>query len=193
MNVADDFKIIAFQTAKKWEHWLAKNQATSNGVWLRFFKKASATASVTHADALDAALCHGWIDGQVKKHDAESWLHKFTPRRPRSIWSKRNRERVERLTEAGRMNSAGLKQADEARADGRWNRAYDSPSKMLVPEDFTAMLSQNNKAKTFFESLNRANTYAIAWRLQTATKPATREKRMAAILAMLEAGKKFHG
>jgi len=190
---ASDFEIIAFPTAKAWRQWLAKNHAGSDGVWLRFFKKDSGAASVTHAEALDAALCHGWIDGQVKKHDEKSWLHKFTPRRPRSIWSKRNRERVEQLTEAGKMKPAGLKQADAAKADGRWDRAYDSPSQMTVPEDFMKMLSRNKKAKTFFESLNKANTYAIAWRLQTTIKPETREKRMTAILAMLADGKKFHG
>jgi uncharacterized protein YdeI (YjbR/CyaY-like superfamily) len=191
-TVQSDFKIRAFPTAKAWEQWLAKNHTSSKGLWLRFFKKSSSVKSVTHAEALDEALCHGWIDGQVKKYDDESWLHKFTPRRPRSIWSKRNRDQIGHLTEADRMKPAGLKEAEAARADGRWEKAYDSPGKMVVPEDFMKELSRNKKAKTFFETLNKANTYAIAWRLQTAKKPETREKRLKAILAMLAAGKKFH-
>ena len=192
MGAKNDSEIIAFPSAKKWERWLAKTHASSRGVWLRFFKKGSGVASVTHAEALAAALCYGWIDGQLKKYDEESWLHKFTPRRPKSVWSKRNRELVERLAEAGKMRPAGLKEVEAAKADGRWDRAYDSPSKMTVPEDFLKELSKNKKARMLFETLNKANTYAIAWRLQTAKKPQTREKRMRAIIAMLAKRKKFH-
>lgn len=193
MSDAIEYEVIAFPSAKAWRQWLTKHHGRSNGIWLRFFKKGSEVATVSHAEALDAALCHGWIDGQIKKYDEKSWLHKFTPRRPRSIWSKRNCDHVERLTAAGEMKLAGLKQAEAAKADGRWAQAYDSPSQMLVPDDLLKALARNKKAKAFFESLNRANTYAIAWRLQTAKKPETREKRMKAILAMLAAGKKFHG
>jgi uncharacterized protein YdeI (YjbR/CyaY-like superfamily) len=192
MNAKGDLEITAFPSAKEWEHWLAKNHVTSSGVWLRFFKKDSGIPSVTHAEALGDALCYGWIDGQLEKHDKESWLRKFTPRRPKSVWSKRNRELVERLTEAGKMRPAGLKEVEAAKADGRWNRAYDSPSKMTVPEDFLKALSKNKKARTLFETLNKANTYAIAWRLQTAKKPETRAKRIIAIIDMLAAGKKLH-
>jgi uncharacterized protein YdeI (YjbR/CyaY-like superfamily) len=128
----------------------------------------------------------------VKPCDAESWLHKFTPRRPRSIWSKRNQEAVERLTKAGLLKPAGAREVELAKADGRWAKAYDSPSRMVVPADFLKALARDKKAKAFFASLNRANIYAISWRLQTAKKPETREKRMASILAMLAAGEKFH-
>ena len=192
MTAKNDSEIIAFPSAKEWEQWLGKTHASSSGVWLRLFKKGSGLASVTHAEALNAALCYGWIDGQLKKHDEESWLRKFTPRRPNSVWSKRNRALVEQLAEAGKMRPAGLKEVEAAKADGRWNRAYDSPSKMTVPEDFLQELSKNKKARMLFETLNKANTYAIAWRLQTAKKPETREKRMRAIIAMLAKGQTFH-
>jgi uncharacterized protein YdeI (YjbR/CyaY-like superfamily) len=192
MATADQYETLSFQTTAAWEGWLAKNHAKSSGVWLRFFKKNSGRKTVSHAEALEAALCCGWIDGQVKPCDAESWLHKFTPRRPRSIWSKRNQETVERLAQSGRLKPAGAREVELAKADGRWAKAYDSPSRMVVPDDFLEALARDKKAKEFFASLNRANIYAIAWRLQTAKKPETREKRMASILAMLAAGEKFH-
>jgi uncharacterized protein YdeI (YjbR/CyaY-like superfamily) len=192
MTTKSDLEIIAFPSAKEWELWLAKTHASSRGVWLRLFKKGSGVASVTHAEALAAALCYGWIDGQLRKHDEESWLRKFTPRRPQSVWSKRNRELVDQLVEAGKMRAAGLKEVEAAKSDGRWSRAYDSPSNMTVPEDFMKKLSKNKKARMFFETLNKANGYAIAWRLQTAKKPETREKRMTAIIEMLAKGKAFH-
>jgi uncharacterized protein YdeI (YjbR/CyaY-like superfamily) len=192
MAAKNDLEIMAFPSAKEWERWLAKRHAGSTGIWLRFFKKRSGIASVTHAEALAAALCFGWIDGQLKKYDEDSWLRKFAPRRPRSTWSKRNRELVEQLAEAGKMSPAGLKEVEAAKADGRWDRAYDSPSKMTVPEDFLKELSKNKTARTFFETLNKANTYAIAWRLQTAKSPDTRKRRMSAIIEMLAKGKKFH-
>jgi uncharacterized protein YdeI (YjbR/CyaY-like superfamily) len=163
-----EFEIIECPSARAWERWLAKNHSRAGGVWLRFFKKHSQVASIDHAEALNAALAFGWIDGQLKKHDAQSWLRKFTPRRAKSIWSKRNRELVDRLMESGRMKAAGLKEVEAAKADGRWDQAYDSPSKMTVPADFRNALSKNADAKKFFASLNKANLYAIAWRLQTA-------------------------
>ena len=172
--------------------WLQKNHATSNGIWLRIFKKDSKTKTVTYAEALDEALCFGWIDGQKDKYDAKSFLQKFTPRRPKSIWSKRNREHVARLAKEKRMQSAGLKEVEQAKADGRWESAYDSSSAMKVPDDFVKELQKNKKAYEFFLSLNRANTYAIAWRLQRAKKPETREKRMRALLEMMRTGKKLH-
>ena len=184
--------IRSFKSSEEWASWLAKNHAKSNGIWLRFFKKDSDVATVTYAEALDEALCYGWIDGQLKKYDEKSWLRKFTPRRPNSVWSKRNLEHISRLTAAGRMKPAGLKEVKAAQADGRWERAYDSPSAMQVPEDFLKELSKNKKAKAFFETLNKANIYAIAWRLQTAKKRETRAKRMQAILEKLEREEKFH-
>lgn len=192
MTVKNDLQIIAFKSPIEWERWLAKNHARSKGVWLRFFKKDSGVVSTTHAEALDEALCYGWIDGQLKKYDEKSWLHKFTPRRAKSLWSKKNIEHVERLTKEGKMKAAGLTEVKEAKSDGRWKAAYDSPSKASIPEDFLSALSKNKKAKTFFETLNRANLYSIVWRLQTAQKPETRDRRMKAILEMLANGKKFH-
>jgi uncharacterized protein YdeI (YjbR/CyaY-like superfamily) len=192
MSAMTDLPIVSFQSAQEWEEWLAGNHASSVGVWLRFFKNGSGKPTVTHDEALDAALCYGWIDGQGKKYDELSWLLKFTPRRAGSIWSRRNTEHVKRLIQENRMQPPGFAEVEAAKADGRWERAYDSPSKMTVPEDFLEELSKNQEAKAFFETLNKANIYAIAWRLQTAKKPETREKRMKAILTMLAKGEKFH-
>jgi uncharacterized protein YdeI (YjbR/CyaY-like superfamily) len=187
-----ELEIIAFASPRLWEKWLAHNHSRSPGVWVRFFKKDSGRETVTYAQALDSALCYGWIDGQVKRFDDLSYLQRFTPRRSRSIWSKRNQEHVQRLTKEGRMKPAGLEQIRAAKHDGRWDAAYDPPSKMKLPDDFLCQISNNKKAKAFFATLNRANIYAIAWRIQTAKKPETREKRMKEILAMLAAGKQFH-
>jgi len=192
MKSAAELEVLAFPSAKAWRQWLAKHHKTSDGIWLRLFKKTSDTVSVTYAEALDEALCYGWIDGQLKSHDAQSWLRKFTPRRARSIWSKKNLAHVARLTRAGRMKAAGRKALAAAKVDGRLKVAYDAPSKSEVPKDFLAALSKNAKARAFFATLNRANVYAITFRLQTAKKPETREKRMKAILAMLAKGEKFH-
>ena len=188
-----DLQIISFKSPKDWASWLAKNHSKSSSVWLRLFKKDSGVASVTYAEALDEALCYGWIDGQLEKYDEKSWLRKFTPRRPKSVWSKRNIEQVNRLTQAGKMKPSGLKEIEAAKRDGRWERAYDSPSAMQVPQDFHKKLSKDKKAKEFFSTLNKANVYSIAWRLQTANKPETRAKRMKAIIEMLKRGEKFHG
>jgi len=187
-----DLPIISFKSPKDWASWLAKNHAKSNGIWLRLFKKDSGVATVTYAEALGEALCYGWIDDQLEKYDEKSWLRKFTPRRPKSVWSKRNIEHVNRLTDAGKMKPSGLKEVEAAKADGRWEKAYDSPSAMQVPDDFLKELAKDKKAQAFFETLNKANTYAIAWRLQTAKKSETRAKRMKAILEMLKRGEKFH-
>ena len=192
VNPKADVLIMSFQSAKEWEAWLAKNHGRSAGVWVQFYKKDSGKQGVTYPDVLDGALCYGWIDGQLKPNDKESWLRKFTPRRARSVWSKRNTEHVVRLTGAGRMKRAGLREVEAAKADGRWARGYDSPANMSVPDDFLKALSRNKKAKAFFEALNKANRYAVAWRLATAKKPETREKRFKAMLAMLARGEAFH-
>jgi len=188
MNSASDLEIVTFASARAWRQWLARNHAASDEIWLRLFKKASGVASVTYDEALDEALCYGWIDGQLKSYDAKSWLRKFTPRRAKSVWSKKNLDHVARLTEAGRMKAAGRKAAEAARQDV----AYDSPSKAAVPKDFLKALAKNAKAKACFATLNKANVYAITWRLQTAKKPETRQKRLEAILAMLARGERFH-
>jgi uncharacterized protein YdeI (YjbR/CyaY-like superfamily) len=192
MAFRDNSQIISFPSHREWQKWLSKNHATSKGMWLRFFKKGSGVESVTYDDALDDALCYGWIDGQLQKYDERSWLRKFTPRRPKSVWSKRNIGHVARLTKAGNMKPAGLREIESAKADGRWKRAYDSPSTMQIPKDFLKELSRNKRARVFFESLNKANAYAIAWRLHNAVKPDTRAKRMKMLLEMLANGKKFH-
>jgi uncharacterized protein YdeI (YjbR/CyaY-like superfamily) len=187
-----EMPIKSFASAGTWEKWLAANHAKSDGIWLCIYKKDSGTKTVTYAEALDEALCYGWIDGQKKKQDDESWLQKFTPRRARSIWSKRNIEHVDRLTNENRMKAAGLKAFEEARADGRLDAAYDAPSKSSIPDDFLLLLEKNKKAKAFFDTLNKANKFAISWRLQTAKKPETRQKRMNTILDMLAREEKFH-
>ena len=184
--------VLAFKSLHDWKTWLSKNHATTDGIWMRIYKKASGKTSITYAEALDGALCYGWIDGQKKSYDADSWLQKFTPRRARSVWSKRNIEHIERLTKTGKMQQSGLDAVAAAKADGRWATAYDSPSKATVPEDFLKELNKDKKAKVFFETLNKTNTYAIIYRLQSAKKPETREKRMRLILEMLAKGEKLY-
>jgi uncharacterized protein YdeI (YjbR/CyaY-like superfamily) len=185
-------KILWFKSAAEFRSWLKKNHADSDGIWLRIFKKDSGEKSISYAEALDHALCYGWIDGQKQAHDAHSWLQKFTPRRPASGWSKINTAHVERLITSGQMAPAGLKAVEAAKNGGRWQAAYDSPRNAAPPDDFLRALEKNRKAKTFFETLNRANIYSIVYRLQTAKKPETRERRMKMILGMLARGKKFH-
>jgi len=183
---------LAFPTEKDFRKWLAKNHATSEGIWLRIYKKGSDVETVTYAEALDEALCFGWIDGQRKPMDEDSWLQKFTPRRPRSGWSRVNTEHVERLIKEKKMTAAGMKQVEAAKADGRWDAAYESFSRSTLPDEFMAALAKNKKAKVFFESLNKTNRYAISHRLQTAKREETRQKRIKDIVAMLARGEKFH-
>jgi uncharacterized protein YdeI (YjbR/CyaY-like superfamily) len=185
-------QIIGFDSSDKWERWLAQHHASVEGIWLRIFKKDSGEKTVSYDEALDEALCYGWIDGQKKTYDARSWLQKFTPRRSKSIWSKRNREHVARLVKSKKMQPAGLKEVESAKKDGRWDAAYDSPSNADAPKDFLAELARNKKAKAFFETLNKTNRYAIVWRLQTAKKPETRARRLKEILSMMAEGKQFH-
>ncbi len=187
-----DKEIIRCDSAETWERWLAKNHASSNGVWLQIFKKSSGEKTVTYDEALDGALCYGWIDGQKKTHDERSWLQGFTPRRSRSLWSKRNREHVTRLLKAKKMHPAGRREVASAKKDGRWEAAYDSPRSAEIPKDFLDELARDKKAKAFFDTLNKTNRYSIVWRLQTAKKPETRARRLKEILAMLAQGKKFH-
>ena len=182
----------AFASSKAWETWLARNHAKAPGIWLQIYKKGSGQRSVTYAEALDAALCYGWIDSQKRPKDEASWLQRFGPRRPRGGWSRINTRHAERLIAEGRMKPAGLAEVEAARRDGRWQRAYDSPSAASVPTDFLKALAKDKKAQSVFEGLSRANVYAIAYRLQTAKKPETREKRMRTILAMLARGESFH-
>jgi len=185
-------KPLSFRSQKEWSAWLSKNHTRVEGIWLRLYKKASGVTSVNHDQALDSVLCYGWIDGQTKPFDKDSWIQKFTPRRAKSLWSKRNIEHTERLIKTKKMRAPGMREIERAKSDGRWHAAYDSPSKVTIPEDFLIRLSKNKKALAFFKSLNKTNRYSIAWRLQTAIKPQTREKRMETILAMMRERKKFH-
>jgi uncharacterized protein YdeI (YjbR/CyaY-like superfamily) len=185
--------VLDVRTPAEWERWLKRNHAkVQEGVWLRLFNKGAADASLSYSDAVDVALCYGWIDGQGKKHDDVSRLQKFTPRRARSVWSKVNTERAERLISGGRMRPAGLREVDAAKEDGRWEHAYDPPSRASVPEDFLAELHKHKKAAAFFATLNKRNTYPIVYRLQTAKTPETRAKRIKAMIEMFDRGEKFH-
>lgn len=182
---------LAFKTSKLFETWLSKNHDKEDGLWLKIFKKDSGAKTVTYAEALDIALCYGWIDGQKQSFDDLAWLQKFTPRRDKSIWSKVNIGHVERLDKEGRMKPSGLKAVEKAKLDGRWAMAYDSPSKMTIPEDFLNELSKHKTAEAFFKELNKSNLFAIGFRLQTAKKQETREKRMKEIIEKLAKGEKL--
>lgn len=184
--------VMLFASQKDWAKWLDKNHAASSGIWMRLAKKTAELKSVNYAEALDVALCYGWIDGQKKSYDADSWLQKFTPRGAKSVWSKINRGKAEELIAAGKMTPAGLLAIEKAKQDGRWEAAYDSQSKAAVPEDFQSELEGNPKAKEFFVSLNSANRYAILFRIQTAKKAETRGKRIQQFIQMLEKGEKIH-
>ena len=186
-----DLEILLFESPENWAAWLEQNHSTSTGLRLRFAKKAAKLHSISYAEALELALCYGWIDGQKKSYDEVSFLQKFTPRRPRSMWSKRNIEHITRLTEQGLMTPAGLSQVEQAQQDGRWEAAYDTPSNMAVPDEFLTELKQHPVAETFFATLNKTNKYAIAWRLQTAKTESTRQRRQAKIIALLNAEQKL--
>jgi uncharacterized protein YdeI (YjbR/CyaY-like superfamily) len=187
-----DFITISFESSRAFRGWLSKHQSRSPGIWLRIFKNDSGTKSISYAEALDDALCFGWIDGQKRPCDSESWLQKFTPRRPRSRWSKKNTEHAERLIESGEMTSSGLTEISAAKADGRWKAAYVSFGSAAAPADFLKELEKNRKARAFFKTITKTNLYSIAYQLQTAKKPETRKRRMEMIIKMLERGETFH-
>jgi len=192
MTKLNTIPTIEFKTAETFETWLEKNHDNSSGLWIKIFKKDSGKKTISYAEALDVALCYGWIDGQKQTFDEQAWLQKFCPRTAKSIWSKVNIGHVERLINEGKMRPAGLKVVEKAKADGRWEKAYDSPSKMTIPEDFLKELSKNKKAEEFFKGLNKANLFSIGFRLQTAKKPETREKRMKEIIEKLAKGERLH-
>ncbi len=177
---------VPFESANSWAEWLAANHATSPGVTLLLAKKDSGVSSVTYPEALDVALCYGWIDGMRKSHDDVYYTQRFTPRKPKSIWSKINREKVNALTHAGRMQPAGLAEVERAKADGRWEAAYDGQAKAFVPDDLQAALDKSPPAKSFFAKLTSQNRYAILFRLQTAKKAETRARRLAMFVDMLK-------
>lgn len=191
-NSPDGKPIIEFQRKSAWMSWLRKNYDRSTGVWLRLAKKDSGLTSISRNEALDVALCYGWIDGQARSEGDETWLQKFTPRGKRSIWSKKNRENVQRLIDSGEMRRAGSAEIERAKKDGRWDAAYDSPRTMPVPDDLQATLDKNRKAKAFFEKLDSRNRYAILFRIHTAKRAETRAKRIREFVGMLERGETIH-
>ncbi len=185
--------ILAFADAAAFEAWLEAQGPGSAGLWLKIARKGAAAPGVTKAEALDAALCHGWIDGQLDRYDDTAFLVRFTPRRPRSTWSEVNRERALALIEAGRMRPAGLAQVEAAKADGRWAAAYAPASRAEVPPDLAAALAANTKAQAFFATLTGANRYAILYRIGAVKRPETRARKIAQFVAMLERGETLHG
>jgi uncharacterized protein YdeI (YjbR/CyaY-like superfamily) len=183
---------LLFEDQQTWFSWLRKNQATSSGVWLRIAKKGANVRSVSYLQAVDAALCFGWIDGQKKSDDERYWLQRFTPRSEKSIWSKINREKAIRLIELGQMNAAGRREVERAKRDGRWDGAYDSPSGATIPADFQAVLNKIPRAKAFFANLDSRNRYAVLFRIQTAKKTETRAKRIKQFADMLSRHEKIY-
>jgi len=188
-----DLPIEHFADAAAWERWLERH-AESIGIWLKIAKKDAGIPSVTYAEALDVALCHGWIDGQKKGFDGDFFLQRFTPRRARSTWSKINVAKIETLTAAGRMRPAGVREVEAAKADGRWDAAYDGAKSMEVPAELAQALAlaRHRKAKAFFDTLDKTNRYAVCWRVQTAVKPETKRARVEKLVAMLARGEKIH-
>ena len=190
--VKPDLVVKRFRNQAAWAAWLERQHQKSPGVWLEFAKKSSGLASVTYAQALEVALCYGWIDGQLKSVDGDWYRQRFTPRRPRSKWSQINRASVERLHAEGRLSAAGIREMESAQQDGRWAAAYPSPSKIRPPEDLQAALDAHPKAKRFFEQLDSTNRYAVLYRLHDARNPETRARRLKEFVRMLQAGKTIH-
>ena len=180
-----DLPIVPFASLDAWEAFLERQHATSEGLWLKLAKKGSGIESVTYDQAVEVALCYGWIDGQVRKLDEDYYLQRFTPRRPRSKWSKVNRKRAMELIERGVMKPAGLREVERAKADGRWDAAYDSPRTATVPADLLRELEKNEQARKVFYELDGRNRYAILYQIQDAKKPETRARRIAKYVAML--------
>jgi uncharacterized protein YdeI (YjbR/CyaY-like superfamily) len=187
-----DLPVIAFKSQQAWDAWLMSQPAQSKGLWLKLAKKSSGIATVSKPEAIDTALCHGWIDGQLDSFDDDHWLIRFTPRQSTSKWSERNRARALQLVESGRMQPAGLNEIERAQKDGRWNAAYAPQSTAQVPDDLRAALAKNKKAKSFFESLDSTNRYAILHRIHDAKKPETRVARIEKYVTMLIERKTIH-
>jgi uncharacterized protein YdeI (YjbR/CyaY-like superfamily) len=184
--------IVSFESQQMWDRWLTAQSAKSKGLWLKLAKKSAGVASVSKQEAVETALCHGWIDGQLDKFDDHYWLVRFTPRSARSKWSEKNRTTALELIEQGRMKPAGLREIERARKDGRWDGAYAPQSAATVPEDLGAALTRNRKARSFFEALDSANRYAILHRIHDARRPETRTRRIEKYVAMLSQGETIH-
>jgi uncharacterized protein YdeI (YjbR/CyaY-like superfamily) len=187
MSTMQDLPIVQVADQRAWRRWLEQNHASVAGVWLKLAKKGSPTPTVSYGEAVEEALCYGWIDGQVRAHDAHFYLQRFTPRRPRSKWSQINREKAERLMAEGRIRPSGLAQIEAARADGRWDAAYPAQSKASVPDDFQRALDERPAAKAFFETLTGSTRYAFLYRLHDVRDPARRAKRIADYVERLSA------
>jgi uncharacterized protein YdeI (YjbR/CyaY-like superfamily) len=192
MDAKNGLPILSFASQDDWETWLDAHHQTSKGLWLKIAKKDSGIDSVNYAEALDVALCHGWIDGQKGAFDDTFWLQKFTPRGPRSKWSKINVDKALALIDAKRMKPAGLAAVEQARSDGRWEQAYDSQSRATVPEDLQRELDKNPEAAKFFATLDSANRYAVLYRIHEARKPETRARRIEKFVGMLNRNEKLH-
>jgi len=192
MPEKDNLPTIDFASQQTWETWLQEHHAEEKGVWLKIAKKESGTPSVSYAEALESALCYGWIDGQKASFDTQYWLQKFTPRRSKSIWSKVNCDKAMLLIETGIMQSAGLREVELAKADGRWDASYASQSKITIPDDLQHALDNNPQAREFFATLNSTNRYAILFRIQTAKKAETRAARIRKFVDMLAKHEKIY-
>jgi uncharacterized protein YdeI (YjbR/CyaY-like superfamily) len=190
--MAADLPTLVSKNQKAWATWLDRNHGKSAGVWLRMAKKSSGLPSVSHGEALEVALCYGWIDGQARGTDENTWVQKFTPRGKKSTWSKINRQKALALIEAGQMKPAGLEEIERAKKDGRWEAAYDSPRNAAVPDDLQAALDGNARAKAFFATLNGQNRYAVLFRIQTAKKAETRARKIQQFVEMLAKGERLH-
>jgi uncharacterized protein YdeI (YjbR/CyaY-like superfamily) len=191
-KIKPELRVRSFASSAEWEAWLAAQPLTSKGVWLNLAKAASNIASVSKQEAIEGALCHGWIDGLVDKFDSDYWLVRFTPRRPKGKWSRINRERALVLIKLGRMRPAGMGEIEKAKLDGRWKAAYAPPSRAKVPEDLRRGLDRNPAARRNFDQLDRANRYAILYRIHDAKKTETREQRIEKYVAMLSRGETIH-
>jgi uncharacterized protein YdeI (YjbR/CyaY-like superfamily) len=192
MPATDDLPVIAFACSEEFAAWLSEHHETAPGVWLKIAKKDTGIATVTHPEALELALCHGWIDGQRQKHDDTWFLQRFTPRKARSRWSRINRDKALELIERGAMKPAGLREVERAQADGRWDAAYEGQRAATVPDDLQAALDADPKAREFFETLSSQNRYAILYRLQDAKRPETRARRLEKFVGMLSRGERLH-
>jgi uncharacterized protein YdeI (YjbR/CyaY-like superfamily) len=188
----DGRPVVAFPSAAAWEAWLDAEHASSDGVWVKFAKKGSGVDSVSYPEAVEIGLCFGWIDSQMKSLDERFYIQKFTPRRPKSKWSRINRDKIEELMKQGRMKPAGLAEVELAKADGRWEAAYAPPASIEMPDDLQARLDASPKAAEFWEGLNKSNRYAILYQLADAKKPETRARRLEKFVGMLERGEKLY-
>jgi uncharacterized protein YdeI (YjbR/CyaY-like superfamily) len=192
MATPTDLPLLLVESLPAWEEWLAQNGADSPGVWLQIAKKGQGVTSVSYAEAVEGGLCYGWIDGQKKALDEKFYLQRFTPRRPKSVWSKINVDKVTELIEQGRMQPPGLVEIERAKADGRWQAAYAPQSANEIPEELQAALDAHPQAQAFFDQLNKVNRYAFCQRVQTAVKPETRRARIEKFIAMMENEEKFY-